>query len=87
MILIHSLSIDEDDEESDDSESDAININDESATQEQLTDKMITLSLEPRSKWQNLLNLETIKVRRKDEEGITTKYSYIIGSFLNLAKE
>ena len=29
---------------------------------EQLAAEMITLSLEPKSKWQNLLNLETIKV-------------------------
>jgi U3 small nucleolar RNA-associated protein 21 len=32
-------------------------------TVEQLTEQMITLSLLPKSKWQNLLNLETIKVR------------------------
>lgn len=31
-------------------------------TAEQLADSMITLSLEPRAKWQNLLNLDTIKV-------------------------
>ncbi|KAI8343257.1 Utp21 specific WD40 associated putative domain-containing protein [Chlamydoabsidia padenii] len=60
---------DDEDDENDDSETEAININnDESATQEQLTDKMITLSLEPRSKWQNLLNLETIKQRNKPKE-------------------
>lgn len=27
---------------------------------------MITMSLEPRAKWHNLLNLDTIKVRKKD---------------------
>ncbi|CAO3594707.1 unnamed protein product [Absidia cylindrospora] len=59
---------DDEDDESDDSESEAINIKDEIDTQEQLTDKMITLSLEPRSKWQNLLNLETIKQRNKPKE-------------------
>jgi U3 small nucleolar RNA-associated protein 21 len=31
-------------------------------TAEQLSEQMITLSLLPKSKWQNLLNLETIKV-------------------------
>ncbi|KAL0092025.1 Utp21 specific WD40 associated putative domain-containing protein [Phycomyces blakesleeanus] len=35
---------------------------------EQLTEKMITLSLEPRSKWQNLLNLDNIKQRNKPTE-------------------
>ncbi|CAO3658833.1 unnamed protein product [Umbelopsis ramanniana] len=35
---------------------------------EQLADDMITLSLLPRSKWQNLLNLETIKLRNKSKE-------------------
>jgi U3 small nucleolar RNA-associated protein 21 len=35
---------------------------------EQLADDMITLSLLPRSKWQNLLNLETIKLRNKPKE-------------------
>jgi len=37
-------------------------------TPTQLTDKMITLSLNPKSKWQNLLNLETIKKRNKPKE-------------------
>ncbi|KAI8084571.1 Utp21 specific WD40 associated putative domain-containing protein [Halteromyces radiatus] len=59
---------DNEDDESDESDSEAINIKDEFTTQEQLTDKMITLSLEPRSKWQNLLNLETIKQRNKPKE-------------------
>lgn len=31
-------------------------------TVEQLSDQMITLSMEPRAKWQTLLNLDTIKV-------------------------
>jgi U3 small nucleolar RNA-associated protein 21 len=31
-------------------------------TPEQLADDLVTLSMEPKSKWQNLLNLETIKV-------------------------
>lgn len=31
-------------------------------TAEQLSEQMITLSSMPKSKWQNLLNLETIKV-------------------------
>ncbi|RUS31073.1 Utp21 specific WD40 associated putative domain-containing protein [Jimgerdemannia flammicorona] len=35
---------------------------------EQLTEKMITLSLLPRSKWQNLLSLDTIKKRNKPKE-------------------
>ncbi|RIA88602.1 Utp21 specific WD40 associated putative domain-containing protein [Glomus cerebriforme] len=37
-------------------------------TVEQLTEQMITLSLLPKSKWQNLLNLETIKKRNKPKE-------------------
>ncbi|KAG2180209.1 hypothetical protein INT43_003998 [Umbelopsis isabellina] len=39
---------------------------------EQLTEDMITLSLLPRSKWQNLLNLETIKLRNKSKEAPKT---------------
>ncbi|CAG8553203.1 11305_t:CDS:10, partial [Acaulospora colombiana] len=37
-------------------------------TPEQLTEQMITLSSLPRSKWQNLLNLDTIKKRNKPKE-------------------
>jgi U3 small nucleolar RNA-associated protein 21 len=37
-------------------------------TVDQLTDKMITLSMEPRAKWQNLLHLDTIKLRNKPKE-------------------
>ncbi|KAF8922887.1 Utp21 specific WD40 associated putative domain-containing protein [Dissophora ornata] len=37
-------------------------------TPEQLTEKMITLSLLPKSKWQTLLNLEVIKARNKPKE-------------------
>lgn len=32
-------------------------------TPDQLSEDLVTLSLMPRSKWQTLLNLETIKVR------------------------
>lgn len=32
-------------------------------TPEQLSDELVTLSLIPRSRWQTLLNLDTIKVR------------------------
>ncbi|CAO3616505.1 unnamed protein product [Cunninghamella blakesleeana] len=70
LLSLPSLAIDgSDDEDSvdDDSESE-INIKNESITEEQLTKDMITLSLEPRSKWQNLLNLETIKNRNKSKE-------------------
>ncbi|BFZ63815.1 rRNA-processing protein utp21 [Saitoella coloradoensis] len=35
---------------------------------EQLSEKMLTLSLVPRSRWQTLLNLETIKMRNKPKE-------------------
>ncbi|CAG8455276.1 13892_t:CDS:10 [Ambispora leptoticha] len=35
---------------------------------EQLTEQMITLSTLPKSKWQNLLNLDTIKKRNKPKE-------------------
>ncbi|KAG0238082.1 hypothetical protein BGW42_007636 [Actinomortierella wolfii] len=37
-------------------------------TAEQLTEKMITLSLLPKSKWQSLLNLDVIKARNKPKE-------------------
>jgi U3 small nucleolar RNA-associated protein 21 len=37
-------------------------------TVDQLASEMITLSLEPKSKWQNILNLETIKKRNKPKE-------------------
>ncbi|CAG8441205.1 6972_t:CDS:10 [Diversispora eburnea] len=37
-------------------------------TPEQLTEQMITLSSLPKSKWQNLLNLDTIKKRNKPKE-------------------
>ncbi|CAO3626997.1 unnamed protein product [Cunninghamella echinulata] len=62
--------VDSDDEDSidDDISESEINIKDESITEEQLTKDMITLSLEPRSKWQNLLNLEIIKSRNKPKE-------------------
>ena len=33
-------------------------------TPEQLSEELVTLSLIPRSRWQTLLNLDTIKVRR-----------------------
>lgn len=41
-------------------------LNEDFSTVEQLADDMITMSLEPRAKWHNLLNLDTIKVRKKD---------------------
>ncbi|KAG0225327.1 Utp21 specific WD40 associated putative domain-containing protein [Mortierella sp. GBAus27b] len=37
-------------------------------TPEQLTEQMITLSLLPKSKWQNLLSLDVIKARNKPKE-------------------
>ncbi|CAG8566492.1 3528_t:CDS:10 [Paraglomus brasilianum] len=37
-------------------------------TPDQLTDQMITMSKLPKTKWQNLLNLETIKARNKPKE-------------------
>ncbi|RCH80855.1 hypothetical protein CU098_004593 [Rhizopus stolonifer] len=37
-------------------------------TVDQLADQMITLSMEPRAKWQNLLHLDTIKLRNKPKE-------------------
>ncbi|KAI8379183.1 Utp21 specific WD40 associated putative domain-containing protein [Radiomyces spectabilis] len=52
----------------DEEEEEAIVVSDNLATAEQLADEMITLSLEPRAKWQNLLNLDTIKQRNKPTE-------------------
>jgi U3 small nucleolar RNA-associated protein 21 len=37
-------------------------------TPEQLTEGLLTLSLMPRSRWQTLLNLETIRQRNKPKE-------------------
>ena len=37
-------------------------------TPEQIVEGMITLSMEPKSKWKNLLNLETIKKRNRPKE-------------------
>ncbi|POY75072.1 hypothetical protein BMF94_1701 [Rhodotorula taiwanensis] len=37
-------------------------------TPDQLADSLLTLSLMPRSRWQTLLNLETIKARNKSKE-------------------
>ncbi|CEG81199.1 hypothetical protein RMATCC62417_15426 [Rhizopus microsporus] len=37
-------------------------------TVEQLAEQMITMSMEPRAKWQNLLHLDTIKLRNKPKE-------------------
>ncbi|KAI9312356.1 Utp21 specific WD40 associated putative domain-containing protein [Dichotomocladium elegans] len=45
-----------------------LSLGEELGTAEQLTEQMITLSLEPRAKWQNLLNLDTIKKRNKPKE-------------------
>ena len=48
----------------------AISLPIDGTTTEQLADELITLSLEPRSKWQNLLNLDTIKASGwKTEKG------------------
>lgn len=37
-------------------------------TPDQLSDELLTLSLMPRSRWQTLLNLETIKVSEKKNQ-------------------
>lgn len=56
-------------EDSDEEESEEETIEDaEVDTVEQLNEKMITMSMEPRSKWQNLLHLDTIKLRNKPKE-------------------
>ncbi|KAL1936765.1 hypothetical protein VTP01DRAFT_899 [Rhizomucor pusillus] len=56
--------IDDDDEE----ELEPAAIEEHLQTAEQLSDSLISLSLEPKAKWQNLLNLETIKKRNKPKE-------------------
>ena len=40
-------------------------------TPDQLADRLVTMSSEPRSKWHNLLNLETIKTRNKPKQPVT----------------
>lgn len=58
-----------DDDSSDNDDEDLeINKEEEINTVEQLTDQMITMSMEPRAKWQNLLHLDTIKLRNKPKE-------------------
>ncbi|CAO3687020.1 unnamed protein product [Rhizopus stolonifer] len=67
--LLNLPSMHNDDENSDD-EDEELELEEEEKvdTVEQLTDQMITMSMEPRAKWQNLLHLETIKLRNKPKE-------------------
>jgi len=69
LLSLPSLTGSEDDETDQESEEDSdIEQVVQEKTVDQLTDKMITLSMEPRSKWQNLLHLDTIKMRNKPKE-------------------
>lgn len=68
LLSLPSLAGSEDsDEDNEDSDEEDV-LDDNNTTVEQLTDKMITLSMEPRAKWQNLLHLDTIKLRNKPKE-------------------
>ncbi|KAI7894563.1 Utp21 specific WD40 associated putative domain-containing protein [Mucor mucedo] len=67
LLQLPSLNGTEDSDE-DDSE-DEQNVEEEPVdTVEQLNESMITMSMEPRSKWHNLLHLDTIKLRNKPKE-------------------
>ncbi|KAG1468282.1 hypothetical protein G6F56_003920 [Rhizopus delemar] len=67
--LLNLPSMHNDNENSDDEDEDLELEEEEKVdTVEQLTDQMITMSMEPRAKWQNLLHLETIKLRNKPKE-------------------
>jgi U3 small nucleolar RNA-associated protein 21 len=67
LLSLPTLQGSEDSDEEDVSE-DELMPEQEVNTVDQLTDKMITLSMEPRAKWQNLLHLDTIKMRNKPKE-------------------
>lgn len=54
--------VEEDDEEVDIKREESLD------TVEQLAEQMITMSMEPRANWQNLLHLDTIKLRNKPKE-------------------
>lgn len=56
-------------EDSDEEEESEEEITEEKVdTVDQLADSLITMSMEPRAKWQNLLHLDTIKLRNKPKE-------------------
>ena len=55
-------------------------------TAEQLTEEMITLSLEPKAKWQNLLNLDTIKVTEERTNKETNITNLLIGLVYDINK-
>ncbi|KAF7731227.1 hypothetical protein EC973_000643 [Apophysomyces ossiformis] len=60
---------DEENEEDDEDEEELLSaLNENEQTAEQLSEKIISLSLEPKAKWQNLLHLDTIKQRNKPKE-------------------
>jgi U3 small nucleolar RNA-associated protein 21 len=67
LLQLPSLTGTEEDSDDDESEEDLL-VDEKVDTVDQLTDKMITMSLEPRAKWQNLLHLDTIKLRNKPKE-------------------
>ncbi|KAI8333218.1 Utp21 specific WD40 associated putative domain-containing protein [Blakeslea trispora] len=68
-LSLPSLSGGLDSDEEGESDEDAEFVNQEKLdTVDQLADQMITLSMEPRAKWQNLLHLDTIKLRNKPKE-------------------
>lgn len=67
LLSLPTLQGSEDSDEEDESEDESVPQEDMN-TVDQLTDKMITLSMEPRAKWQNLLHLDTIKMRNKPKE-------------------
>ncbi|CEP16590.1 hypothetical protein [Parasitella parasitica] len=68
LLALPTLNGSEEEEADQDQDSDIEETVEPEKTVDQLTDKMITLSMEPRSKWQNLLHLDTIKMRNKPKE-------------------
>lgn len=68
LLQLPSLTGTEDDSDLESEEESVKDDEDMKDTVDQLSEKMITMSMEPRSKWQNLLHLDTIKSRNKPKE-------------------
>ncbi|GAA5808757.1 hypothetical protein MFLAVUS_002153 [Mucor flavus] len=66
LLQLPSLTGTEDSDEESESEEEVVE--EKVDTVDQLSEKMITMSMEPRAKWQNLLHLDTIKLRNKPKE-------------------
>ncbi|KAL4210717.1 hypothetical protein CU097_012847 [Rhizopus azygosporus] len=68
LLDLPSMQGDQDESDVEDDEEVDIKREESLDTVEQLAEQMITMSMEPRAKWQNLLHLDTIKLRNKPKE-------------------